>query len=93
VVAIDADARASEEREGVSRMIAGPDLPFHPSTFRALASTGDAASIESMVGLVTRGGRIVLEHPEPDADERLGRAGARVVGSQADWTVAVRETS
>ena len=93
VVAIDPGARASAEREGVSRLVTGSELPFHPWTFRALAVSDDSAPIEAAVGLVARGGRIVVEHPTPDAAERLERAGARVTLRRPDWLVALVQTS
>lgn len=95
VVAIAADARAEPEREGVSRMLGGPELPFHPGSLRALAVPGGAALLahpEPLSGLVPRGGRIVVEDPPADAEELLARAGARVVARDECWLVALRET-
>jgi uncharacterized protein YbaR (Trm112 family) len=92
VVAIDPGARASAEREGVSRLIAGPELPFHPWTFRALAVAGECGPIEPMAGLVARGGRIVVERPESTAAARLQRIGGRVMLDSADWLVILKET-
>ena len=93
VVAIDPSARASAERDGVSRLVAGPELPFHPWTFRALASSGDAIAVDAILGSVARGGRVVLEHPLGDAADRLERAGARVMVQGPEWIVALKETS
>jgi uncharacterized protein YbaR (Trm112 family) len=97
IVAIGVEARADPEREGVSRMAAGPELPFHPWSLRALAlSEGSAALLErpaELKQLVPRGGRIVVEAPGGDAEGRLAAAGARVLARDARWLVGVRETS
>ncbi len=93
VVAVDAGMRAATEREGVSRLVAGSDLPFQPWTFRALAADGTRARPEEWARLVGRGGRIVISRPEEDAAERLERAGTRLLLRQPDWIVALVETS
>jgi hypothetical protein len=97
VIAIGAEARAQPEREGVSRMVAGVELPFHPWSLRALAlSEGSAELLErpkELAALVPRGGRVVVEAPGADAAERLSAAGARVLARDARWIVAVRATS
>ena len=92
VVAIDPAARAVAEREGVSRMTTGPELPFHPWTFRALALPGLAAPLEKVATLVGRGGRLVVERPEPGATEEAERLGFRVLIHQPDWLVALKQT-
>ena len=92
VVAVDAAARAATERDGVSRLVSGPELPFHPWTFRALALPGLAASIADVANLVGRGGRLVVERPEPGATEEAERLGYRVLAHDADWLVALKET-
>jgi uncharacterized protein YbaR (Trm112 family) len=97
VIAIGSEARAQEEREGVSRLAADALLPFHPWSLRALAlSAGSAALLEhpkELAALVPRGGRVVVEAPAADAAERLAAAGARVLAHDARWACAVRETS
>ena len=96
VVAIDADARAEPERAGVSRMVAGVELPFHMWSLRALAlSEGSAELLErpkELAQLVPRGGRIVVEAPSAEAEARLAAAGARVLARDERWIVAMRET-
>ena len=96
VIAIGVEMRAETEREGVSRMAAGVELPFHPWSLRALAlSAGSAALLErpaELAQLVPRGGRIVVEGSAADAAERLAAAGARVLARDARWLVGVRET-
>ena len=90
---MDGVAHAGTERDGVSRVIAGDEMPFQPWTFRALAAPGAGAPLEAWVALVGRGGRIVLEGPQADAGERLERARTRLLLSRSDWIVALVETS
>jgi hypothetical protein len=97
VVAIDPEARAEPEREGVSRIAAGVEPPFHPWSLRALAlSAGSAALLArpaALRQLVPRGGRIVVEAPPDEAERDLEAAGARLLARDARWLVALRETS
>ena len=44
VVAVDAATRVEVERDRVSRLVTGVELPFHPWTFRALATVGDVVT-------------------------------------------------
>ena len=93
LVAVSADARAEPERERVSRLIAGPELPFRPWTFRALAAPAGALSTGESVRVVARGGRIALEGASPGARAELERAHCRILLDEAGWIVAQRETS
>ena len=93
VVALDAAARAGAETERVSRMMAGPELPFQPWTFRALALAGGAVALEEAVRVVARGGRVVVERAPPDARARLEALRARILLDEGGWIVALRETS
>ena len=93
VVAVAARARGGEERVGVSRLVAGSGLPFQPRTFRALATTGELVGPEELVGLVGRGGRIVVERPTGDTADRLERASLRILLRGPDWVAALQETS
>jgi uncharacterized protein YbaR (Trm112 family) len=92
VVAVDAGMRGVPEREGVSRLVMGPLLPFQWSTFRAAAVAGESAELDQVLPALARGGRLVLADPAPDARTRLERAGARIMVSQPDWIVALKET-
>ena len=84
-------------RAGVSRMITGVELPFHPWSLRALALSAGSAELldrpQLLAALVPRGGRVVVETPGADVAERLSAAGARVLARDARWIVAMRETS
>ncbi len=92
-VAVDAAARGDVERDRVSRMVAGGDLPFNPWTFRALVSAGDAVDPEEALRVVARGGRVVIERAPAGARARLEGARARILLDESGWIVALRETS
>ena len=91
VVAVDAATQVEVERERVSRLVTGVALPFHPWTFRALATVGDVVTPEEAVRVVGHGGRVVMERPGPDATVRLERAGSRILLQEDGWLVALRE--
>jgi hypothetical protein len=91
VVAVDAATHAEVERERVSRLVAGVELPFHPWTFRALAMVGDVGAPEEAVRVVGHGGRVVMERPGPDATAQFERAGSRILIQEGGWVVALRE--
>ena len=92
VVAVAAEARGLAERAGVSRVWAAGELPFTPWTFRALALAGAVERPADLVRLVGRGGRIVVERPDPAAAAGLEAARARLLVNQPDWVVAQVET-
>lgn len=92
VVAVDVATQAEVERERVSRLVTGAELPFHSSTFRALATVGDAVTSEEAVRVVGRGGRVVVEGSGPETTARLERAGSRILLQEGGWVVALRET-
>lgn len=94
VIAVAEQARGDAEREGVSRMVSGRDLPFRPKSLRALAlSTGKAEILErpeALIRLVLQGGRLVVEGPDARTGERLANVGARVLAQDERWLVATR---
>lgn len=92
VVAVDAATHAEVERDRVSRLVTGVELPFHPWTFRALAMVGDVVAPEEAVRVVGHGGRVVMERPAPDATAQFERAGSRILLQESGWVVALRET-
>ena len=91
VVAIGAAAQAHAERERVSRLVSGAELPFQSWTFRALAAVGGGVAPEEAVRVVGRGGRVVMERPDPDVAERLERAGSRILLEEDGWLAALCE--
>ena len=92
VVAVDAATQVDMERDRVSRLVTGVELPFHPWSFRALATVGDVVTPEEAVRVVGRGGRVVMDRPGPDAIAQLERAGSRILLQEDGWVVALRET-
>jgi len=92
VVAVDAATRGDVERDRVSRLVTGVELPFHPWTFRALATVGDVVTPEEAVRVVGRGGRVVMDLAGPDAIARLERTRSRILLQEDGWIVALRET-
>jgi len=92
VVAVDAATHAEVERERVSRLVTGVELPFQPWTFRALATVGDVVAPEEAVRVVGHGGRVAMERPGPDATAQFERAGSRILLQEGGWVVALRET-
>ena len=91
VVAVDAATRIDVERDRVSRLVTGVELPFHPWSFRALAMVGDVVTPEEAVRVVGRGGRVVMDRPGPDATAQLERVGSRILLQEGGWVVALRE--
>jgi uncharacterized protein YbaR (Trm112 family) len=92
VVAVGAATHAEVERDRVSRLVTGVELPFHPWTFRALATGGDVVAPEEAVRVVGHGGRVVMERPGPGATAQFERAGSRILLQEGGWVVALRET-
>ena len=93
VIAIAEQVRGDAERAGVSRMVSGVELPFHPGSLRALAlAEGKVEHLErpeTLVRSVMEGGRIVIERPDSDAGERLANIGAQVLVRDERWLVAM----
>jgi uncharacterized protein YbaR (Trm112 family) len=90
IVAIDPDLRLWPETAGVSRLVAGPGLPFFSSTVRAVALDGrlDPSWLgEAARALVPRGRLVVTRAPE-DTAGRLEELGLRVLAREAEMVVA-----
>lgn len=92
VVAVSPELRAEPEERGVSRLAAGPGLPFFSRTIRGVALSGGAADdlLEEAARVVAPLGRVVLLDPAPRGRERLGEAGLDVVLDDAGVIVASR---
>lgn len=95
VVALNPALRFHPEEEGVSRMVAGPGLPFFSSTLRAvvLSEWVDDGALKESVRVLIPGGRIVLLDAPPGAREQLEGAGVRIVLEEAGVLVGEREES
>lgn len=87
------DANPLAPAPGVSRMRAGPELPFRGGSLRGVTLTGGwAALLEEGARVLGREGRLVVAPAPPEAGERLVAAGLSVVGSESDVVVAARRS-
>jgi uncharacterized protein YbaR (Trm112 family) len=80
------------ERPGVSRIEVSNRLPFYSGKIRGVALAGAAADVLLEEGARVLGplGRLVLEPAPERAEERLSRAGLRVIARQDRTLVAGR---
>jgi len=93
VVAADPSMRMQEERDGVSRMAAGPGLPFMSSCLRAVLLSGairEEDIPEALRVLVPRG-RVVVLGTTPGTRSVVEENGGRVVLEEDGVLVAERE--
>jgi uncharacterized protein YbaR (Trm112 family) len=94
VEVIAAGGRLEEwtEQPGVSRLEVGRSLPIHDGRVRAAFLSGPAADalLEEGVRAVGPLGRVVLEPPPADAEERLARNGFRPLARDDRTLVAGR---
>ncbi len=93
VVAADPSMRGQGEREGVSRMVAGPGLPFMSSCLRAVVLSGAVREEdipEALRVLVPRG-RVVVLGTTPGTRPVVEGSGGRVVLEEDGVLVAERE--
>lgn len=92
VVGVSAELRAWPEESGVSRLAAGPGLPFFSRTIRGVALSGGAADdlLDEAARVVAAHGRVVLLDPASGEKERLGQAGLHVVLDDGGVIVASR---
>ena len=92
VVAISALLRGRPEREGVSRIVAGPGLPFYDRTLRGVALSGEASArwLDEAARVVAPMGRVVVLDAPAGALDRLGAAGLEPVLDEDGIAVASR---
>jgi uncharacterized protein YbaR (Trm112 family) len=92
VVVAGAGLEAWAEDAGVSRLDVGGRLPIHSRSLRAVVLGGGAADalLEEGMRVVGPLGRLVLEPPPADADERLARGGFRPLARDERTLVAAR---
>ena len=91
-VAVDADARAWPEHEGVSRIVASPGLPFFSRTLRGVVVDGrlgsgvlfEAARVTAPMSRV-----VVVDAPE-DSTSVLEEGGLHILAEEAETVVAAR---
>lgn len=89
IVTLGAHLRSQPEEERVSRMAAGPGLPFFTGTLRAVALGGPeaAALVAEAARAVARLGRVVLMPGGPEARSALEAHGLRAIFADADAAV------
>jgi hypothetical protein len=92
VAAIDPDLVHWPEADRVSRLVAGPGLPFFGATLRAVAVDGRLGPVwtAEAVRVVAPRGRVVVAHVSEDARAALERAGSSVIASDPETVVAAR---
>jgi uncharacterized protein YbaR (Trm112 family) len=92
VVAVDADLRRWPEVPGVSRLVAGPGLPFFSSTARAVAVDGrmGPAWVSEAARIAAARARVVVTHAPVATAQNLLEKGLRVLASEAETVVATR---
>lgn len=85
VVALSATLRAGPEEEGVSRLAAGPGLPFLSASIRAIALGEDVADawLAEAVRILEPGCRLFLPDASPEIEAGLEPAGLRLLARQA----------
>lgn len=92
VLAVSPGARHGAEREGVSRMVATPGLPFRDRSLRGVALGPDAVEdfLDGATRVVMRGGRVAALDPPAGTRERLEERGLSVVLDDPAGVVAAR---
>ncbi|MFP3948654.1 MAG: Trm112 family protein [Longimicrobiales bacterium] len=84
VVTVAPDLRVWDEESGVSRMVAGPGLPFFSRRIRGVLLDGAAGApyLDEAVRVVGPGSRVAVLRPEGDARDRVTSAGLNLVLEQ-----------
>lgn len=92
VVAVDADTRHWPSHPGVSRMAAGPGLPFFDRTLRGAVVDGrvGAAMIFEACRCVAPMSRVVVLGADTDTSRVIEEAGLSVLAAEAQTIVAAR---
>jgi uncharacterized protein YbaR (Trm112 family) len=95
VVALSPALRWDPEAEGVSRMVAGPGLPFFSASLRAVLLSGRAEdrTLDESARVLIPGGRVVVLDAPPGTGGRLEGAGIRIVLEQEGVLVGERRGS
>ena len=93
VVGVDTSLMGEAEREGVSRMVAHPRIPFFNASLRGVLLSGEVGilEVEEAARVVALQGRVVVLESPPQARERLEGLGLKVILEQEGVLVAFRE--
>jgi uncharacterized protein YbaR (Trm112 family) len=91
-VAVDPDARTWPERPGVSRMVAGPGLPFFSRVLRGVVLDGvlGGEAIHEAARVVAPRSRVVLVDAPPGSAAALEAEGLSVLAEEGETVVAAR---
>lgn len=91
-VGVDPDLRGWPEGPGVSRIAAGPGLPFFGAMLRGVAIDGRLGPgwLAEAARVVAPRGRVVVVRASSGAAETLREAGLDVLASEAETVVAAR---
>lgn len=83
---------SGQEVPGVSRVVAGPDLPFQLGKLQGVALAGgtEAAGIAHLAGVLAPTGRLLIEEPSPGAVEHLWDAGLQILLQDPGALLAAR---
>jgi hypothetical protein len=92
---LDLSLSGEPEEEGLTRMSAGPRLPFFSATFQGVLLSGGVTmgEVEEAARVVSTKGRLVVLDPPRDASERIESLGFRVLIEEDGVVVGVRETA
>jgi len=92
LVGVDPDLRRWPETVGMSRLAAGPGLPFSDGTLRAAAVDGRLGSewLQAVARVVQPRARVVAVDAPPGAAAVLRAAGLRVLAEEEGTVVAAR---
>jgi len=95
VVAVDPGLKCTPEREGVSRMVSGPGIPFFSGSLRGVILSGEVSELtleESARVLAPRGRVAVLQGP-PGARSRLESLGLKTILEEGGVLLVERTAS
>lgn len=92
VVTVASDLRAWDERPGVSRLAAGPGLPFRSRRIRGVVLDGEAGGpyLDEAVRVVGPGSRVAVLGASPDTRSTLEGSGLETVLDDRGVVAAVR---
>lgn len=92
VVTVESDLRAWSESDGVSRIAAGPGLPFYSRRIRGVVLDGEAGApyLDEAVRVVGPSGRVAVIGASEDTRALLEEAGLETVLDDRGVVAAVR---
>lgn len=81
VVAVDPGVKGTPEREGVSRMISGPGIPFFSGSLRGVILSGEVSelTLAESARVLAPGGCVAVLQAPPEARSRLESLGLKTI--------------